>query len=930
MFRNSESDSDKKAFSSGSWFDRNFRRERIYRRNYYETLNYQHRNFDVKGLTTQGTFTLALQQVFVDLALVQQSRNARISSDPLRSVAARRGEQRRGEQRRELWSFLTASQLESRSLVILGPPGSGKTTLLKHITLSLASESRTPEATSLDRTPVLLFLRNHAPDIVENPNFRLIDAVQGRLAMWDVDVPTEWLVDELQNGRCLIMLDGLDEVADPQVRQQVVAWVERQIKQLGNNRFVITSRPFGYYHNPLSSVVLLEVRPFTIEQVNKFVHNWYIANEIMSSQNDDPGVRMEAQRGADDLLMRLGQVPVLLEMAVNPLLLTMIATVHRYRSSLPGRRVELYSEICEVFLGKRQQARGIAYDLTPAQKERVLQTLAYHMMQHKQREIAIDQAAQIIERPLQRVKGPHHGEEASSGKTFLKMIENSSGLLIEREAGVYSFAHLTFQEYLASVHIMSQSLENEMINWVDDSWWHETIRLYAAQADATNVIKACLGRKRPSIAALTLAMECLEEAREVRPELRTIFQKLADSVDHQSIEVRQIAAEVFLTLRVRRMVRVDEAKYVDTSLITNAEYQLFLLDNRLDGNYYQPDHWQGYDYGVGNGRKPVVGVRPSDVVAFCHWLTEREKSGWRYRPPQAQELSLTPLQNDPSVSDMKGITYWYQNGDGFSTADFQPAQSANEMLSPLSHQFEKDWDVHAAGRSVGSKQTVGRLLLSRVQKRQFIIKDLGKDLAAELRPFPKILEDYNLIRDRALPDITADLDKALSNAIGVVNDPDPSVARNLSLDEVLDQTATLRRDIDNAGDLEVPRGMVQEIMRDVEHARDLSRNREVVMFRELDRALNAALRHTRELGSIINRNYANAARRLRVHTLGAVVDLINQREQRRSSGITHAGQSSKQLLATLVDLYVDLMLLEARINGDMPAFEGLRVVRVKV
>lgn len=41
-------------------------------------------------------------------------------------------------------------------------------------------------------------------------------------------------------------------------------------------------------------------------------------------------------------MRRLNDSDVLTELAVNPLLLTMIATVHKFRSRLPGRRVELY------------------------------------------------------------------------------------------------------------------------------------------------------------------------------------------------------------------------------------------------------------------------------------------------------------------------------------------------------------------------------------------------------------------------------------------------------------------------------------------------------------------------------------------------------------------------------------------------------------
>jgi predicted NACHT family NTPase len=187
----------------------------------------------------------------------------------------------------------------------------------------------------------------------------------------------------------------------------------------------------------------------------------------------------------------------------------MIATVHRYRSSLPGRRVELYAEICEVFLGKRQQSRGLALDLTPSQKQTVLQPLAYRLMEQGRREIPLIEAQTIIAAPLTLVS------PQITGKEFLQMIENSSGLLIERENGVYSFAHQTFQEYLAAVYVKDQGLEKALVAQVDKSWWHETIRLYAAQADATPVVAACLASERPSVPALTLAIECLEEAQRV-------------------------------------------------------------------------------------------------------------------------------------------------------------------------------------------------------------------------------------------------------------------------------------------------------------------------------------------------------------------------------------------------------------------------------
>jgi DNA-binding transcriptional regulator YdaS (Cro superfamily) len=157
----------------------------------------------------------------------------------------------------------------------------------------------------------------------------------------------------------VVVLDGLDEVADNALRGKVVDWIGRESTAFPTNRFLVSSRPAGYRPNPLQDFALLAIRPFTIEQTEHFVRNWYLANDLMAYQKDDQGVRDGAARGAESLLSTIRGNPILQQLAVNPLLLTMMATIHWYRSALPGRRAELLSEICDVFLGQRQAARGI-------------------------------------------------------------------------------------------------------------------------------------------------------------------------------------------------------------------------------------------------------------------------------------------------------------------------------------------------------------------------------------------------------------------------------------------------------------------------------------------------------------------------------------------------------------------------------------------
>ncbi len=193
-----------------------------YRRRYLEQVIFACRSFDLKGLITQGDYTPDLERVFVELFV--------FSAAPHRASAASFSnlpfDLRAGHQ--TIWEHLKAG----RNLALIGGPGSGKTTLLRHIALSMASRHK--HGTIKDaprRFPILLFLRHHGREIANNPDLSLAKLIESSEITTNVDhvPPNDWFGHQLRKGRCLVLLDGLDEVTNREVRLRVVLWLERQM-----------------------------------------------------------------------------------------------------------------------------------------------------------------------------------------------------------------------------------------------------------------------------------------------------------------------------------------------------------------------------------------------------------------------------------------------------------------------------------------------------------------------------------------------------------------------------------------------------------------------------------------------------------------------------------------------------------------------------
>lgn len=647
-----------------------------FQRKYYQSLIYACQDYRTQGLKTKGPFTLDFEKVFVPLRVapecVEQIGSAMIQSRV------------RADTPKNIWECLEASKNYStyRSIAIIGPPGSGKTTLLEHLTLTYAKNAQRWQHRQAPKLiPILLYLRDIQDTITSaQTQPRLSSLIEGQESVRQMNPPPQWFERKLHRQQCLVMLDGLDEVADSQQRQSISRWVNQQIQKYPNARFILTSRPFGYRNAQVQEVkTILEVQPFNLEQIQTFIQYWYLQHEIMSRLGkDNPGVRQAAEIQSNDLIKRIKNNPPLTAMAINPLLLTMIATVHRFRGALPGRRVELYAEICDVLLGKRQEAKGITEALTAEKKKVVLQVLALELMERNTREFTPELGTSLIQGELIKVAGNNLKAEE-----FLNNIENLSGLLIEREKDLYEFSHKSFQEYLAAVQIKETNQESILIENINNPWWEETIRLYAAQSDVTNLITAALNS--PTVISLKLAYDCLEESLRVTPEVREhLKDRLEDGVESTDSEVAKLAAQVKLARRLNKLLRLNNNLEIDTSYITNAEYQLF-IDEQLK---------TGKKWSAGNAKKPMTEISFQEAKRFCVWLSlkaplhkDSESAPHFYRLLTASEARMY------SAIEPERLVYWSgSNCDKGSGICVVKEKVSSPYIQLFNHLAVGEWD----------------------------------------------------------------------------------------------------------------------------------------------------------------------------------------------------------------------------------------------
>ncbi|WP_318657991.1 NACHT domain-containing protein [Pseudanabaena sp. ABRG5-3] len=434
-----------------------------------------------------------------------------------------------------------AKEVVAKYAVILGDPGSGKSTLLQYLALIWAE--RSVRDLPLYPLPLLLELRTYARDKQARKCKDIVSFIHGGNITCRLN--QQELHEKLKNGDVIALFDGIDEVFDPALRDEVVTDIHRFTNEYPAVRSVATSRWLGYKAHRLRDAGFQHfmLQELNDEQMQDFVVRWHDLNFAEGADKD---------RKRERLQKAIRESRSIKELAGNPLLLTMMAILNR-NQELPRDRPELYNQASRVLLHQWDVERALVEDrridpktIDYRDKQAMLRKVAYYM-QSSAKGLAgnLISAAQLESILTDYLKTIEVEKPREIARIMIGQLRTRNFILCDLGGDSYGFVHRTFLEYFCAWEFVWQFKESQTLtieqlihdvfgkHWQDESW-HEVLRLISGMIEprfVADIIDFLLEQevdksafldetiswekmlKKEGLSNLLLASECFVEVR---------------------------------------------------------------------------------------------------------------------------------------------------------------------------------------------------------------------------------------------------------------------------------------------------------------------------------------------------------------------------------------------------------------------------------
>ncbi|WP_404784878.1 NACHT domain-containing protein [Altericista sp. CCNU0014] len=353
-----------------------------------------------------------------------------------------------------------------RLLMVLGGPGAGKSTYLRWVGLEAlrVKESQFQH----ECIPVMLELKRF-----DSGQIDIKAVIAEEFSHVGFDFSAEFVEEALKQGKLLVLLDGLDEVPkanQDRVCQAIQDFVSRYNNKYQGNRFIASCR-IAAFRSGFTGFTDIELADFDDEQIQQFIHNWFQGALDVSSNTAEKCWN----------LLNNASYQSAKELAQTPLLLTFLCVVYDRTQSFPANRASLYRKALDILLEewaaeKRIRHEPIYEGLNTELEKVLLAEIAYQGFIEDRlfftREELISHIQNFLEDSADKPK-------YLDGKAVLTAIAVQQGILTERAEDIYSFSHLTVQEYLTAQYLSQNptALTETFSSYLTAQRWREVFLL---------------------------------------------------------------------------------------------------------------------------------------------------------------------------------------------------------------------------------------------------------------------------------------------------------------------------------------------------------------------------------------------------------------------------------------------------------------------
>ncbi len=429
-------------------------------RKYAENMRRQYGFIKILGLTSP----VPLDDIFIRLnVLSTPSALQRVAKKDLEAIFL--GTSTYGDIIEHGKSAVSALR-EHDKLYVIGKPGAGKTTFLKYITIRAVSND-------MNLVPIFISLRTFSES-----KKSLLDFIEKQFRICQFPDAGLFIQTVLEQGKAILLCDGLDEVnKENKKRDRVIQQLTDFSNEYAKNRFVLTCRVAASDYS-FEQFTTVELADFDKAQISSFVRHWF-------SSDTATGKLFLAdfeKKGGNESLQDLARIP---------LLLALLCLQFDRRFQFPPRRSEIYEEALDALLFKwdaerRQKRDPIHESFSHARQCQMFSRIAAPAFENREFLMQRKRLEGRIAEYLQNLP-PSKPHESIDGAAALKDIEAYYGIFSERAKGLYSFSHLTFQEYFTARYVCTNARKGSLDRLVRSHWkedrWREVFLLTAEMLD---------------------------------------------------------------------------------------------------------------------------------------------------------------------------------------------------------------------------------------------------------------------------------------------------------------------------------------------------------------------------------------------------------------------------------------------------------------